>query len=856
VQGGMNVRWLIAAGVGGVLFVGAGVRAAPRNEPAIANRGAGLLPVEALLPTINEIAFVGLRYISAEAVKAQIFSRVGERLDAGHVESDVKALGRLGWFDDIHVETEPCRVPPSFAVGVSPCVRLVFHVAELPYLTKSEFAGSKLLSTAQIEKLLAEQRVTLRLGEPAAPENLIRVSKTIRQALEELGHPQARVKILREESANGTLQVRFDVNDGPHIPVGRIAFEGHPEIPEKLLRREMRRTGPGALFASWRGRGVYAREGFEEDRATVLIYYQNHGFPEARVGNAGLSVYERPSSWWIPWWLCKTQKRLTVSVPIEAGPLYRVKSVEIAEDLIASSGKHGPKLLAFSKANTGLPFSVKALEDLRHAWIAAIQPKHTRAERTEVRSVASTRILDAETRTVRAQIGFNNAPPYLVRRIEFLGAHRFSDRCLRRRIGLQEGQPFDEGALEAGLARLARTGYFHQIKKEDIRVQTDDLTHTANVAIRVSEAGQQRASFSGGQGQFGSTLGLAYSLFDLLQREELLTAQLDGGPESLQVALGLVMEGFLGTRTSLAFSILNNILKPRFASSVKGPFYKSESEGLNGGWSYPLTNVDSLAVNYSLSRTNTDYSFLLPASVADLPSSDLRAKTSSSGMGLAWMHDTGAERWSLVNSASGGPLGGSENVLRSNEEYARLYPDPFFSRQNSWAFRATFSGAGNYQGSMPVYARLFSGDAQVRGLNPGELGPYAIVPTTTASSGNQTFTALPAGANVVTAANAEYRIPFGNGMQGAGFFDLGSGLLLPNWLGKTRPILLGSTNGILHGSIGFELRWTVPEIQVPVRAYYAVNVMRLNRFLPLPDGTLFHAHNRLFAFGWALGTLF
>jgi len=156
---------------------------------------------------------------------------------------------------------------------------------------------------------------------------------------------------------------------------------------------------------------------------------------------------------------------------------------------------------------------------------------------------------------------------------------------------------------------------------------------------------------------------------------------------------------------------------------------------------------------------------------------------------------------------------------------------------------------------MPLYALLFSGDAQVRGLSSGELGPYAAVPSVS-SSGNQTYTALPAGANVVTAANAEYRVRLAGGTQAVGFFDLGSGWLLPNWLGQTRPKLLDSTNGILHGSIGIQFQWTVPGIQVPVRAYYAVNVLRLNRFLQLSDGTLFHAHNKLFAFSWALGTLF
>jgi hypothetical protein len=41
-----------------------------------------------------------------------------------------------------------------------------------------------------------------------------------------------------------------------------------------------------------------------------------------------------------------------------------------------------------------------------------------------------------------------------------------------------------------------------------------------------------------------------------------------------------------------------------------------------------------------------------------------------------------------------------------------------------------------------------------------------------------------------------------------------------------------------------------------VRGYYAVNVLRLNRFLALSGGSVFHAHNRFSAFGWALGTLF
>ncbi len=156
---------------------------------------------------------------------------------------------------------------------------------------------------------------------------------------------------------------------------------------------------------------------------------------------------------------------------------------------------------------------------------------------------------------------------------------------------------------------------------------------------------------------------------------------------------------------------------------------------------------------------------------------------------------------------------------------------------------------------MPFYARLFPGDELVRGLRPGELGPYAVT-ARTAANGAPIYSASPSGANLVTAGSAEYRFPLAGGTEAAGFFDLGSGLLLPNWLGPTKPLLLGATSGVLHGSTGIELRWTVPGVQVPVRAYYALNVLRLNRYIALSDNSVFHAHNRFSAFGWGLGTLF
>jgi outer membrane protein insertion porin family len=806
-------------------------------------------------PILDELRFEGLRHIAPAAVAAQIRSHPGDRLDPAKLDGDIRALARLGWFESIRVEATPSTAPISRWSENSNRVTLVFHVSEFPFLSKVEYSGSGLLSQKQIEKMLEDKKLAVGLGKPADPAALHRIAFAIRTGLGELGHPEANVRIVREESKNATVTVRFEINDGPLLRVRRVTLDGHPQVSTKLLRAQMRNIAPWKPFASWRGINAYTAEGFEEDRQRILTYYQNHGFPEARVGNARVAQSGESSRRWLPWPHQSAQIGLTVAAPVEAGSFYRFESIAATNALQQAAIAPGRLPANLHELSQGGAFSQQEIDKLQRLWAARISSRSYGLDSISSRSVEVQRTFDPENHTVRVAFGLSDSPPYTVQRIEFLGLHKFSDRYVRRRILLREGQPVNERALEAGLARLARTGYFKPIRKEDIHVQLDDATHTANVSIQVKEIGQQRASLVGGNGQFGSTLGIAYTVFDLLNCEELLSAQLDGGPESLQVMLGLAKEGVFGTRGSLAFSILNNVIRPRFARSAKSPFFTSHTEGITVPWTYALTNSDSLGVNFTLSRATSEYPLGTPPGLTDLPPLVIRSRISSRSLGVGWAHDTGNEHVQLANSASGGWLGGGENMVRSSAEYGRIFRDPFFAPAGTWAFRTTFSGAGSYRGDMPIYARLFSGDELVRGLRPGELGPYGVT-ASNAANGAKTYSAAPVGANLVSAASAEYRFPLPGGTQAAGFFDLGSGLLLPNWLGHTKPVLLGATNSALHGSTGIELRWTVPGVQVPVRAYYAVNVLRMNRFFSLSDNSIFHAHNRFSAFGWGLGALF
>jgi len=63
-----------------------------------------------------------------------------------------------------------------------------------------------------------------------------------------------------------------------------VSFAGNPQFSTKLLRGQMRSLAPWKPFASLRNKDAYTREAFEEDRDRILSFYQDHGYPEARIG--------------------------------------------------------------------------------------------------------------------------------------------------------------------------------------------------------------------------------------------------------------------------------------------------------------------------------------------------------------------------------------------------------------------------------------------------------------------------------------------------------------------------------------------------------------------------------------------
>lgn len=825
---------------------------------------------------IRQIEFVGLRRIAIDAIRARISVHEGLPLDARQIERDVRALDDLGWFDSVSVRVEllpvqiaavlsppppgltssvPALPPVAFSTSL-PLLRLIFAFEERPFLAGVDFVGSNLLDRQEAKRVLASRGLDLKVATPSNRTQLWRASRAIESELAERGRPQAKAQVRLIELPTDAVYAEFHIADGPRIFAGQVDFLGNLAFSDKRLRGTMDNVAPHVFFAGLRDKDILTPERLALDRERIERYYRNNGYPHARLGQAQVEIFKKKVLEWLPWPRKKEEERFRISIPVQEGPQYRLDSVRIEgpglDDLDGLPEGIGPFV-------PGEPYSEEKI--LRTQEMLARLPDLRKPDGTR-HVIDLDQRFDPATGTVRVILRSRATNAYIVRRIEIIGHHRFSDRFYRRRVRIAEGDPFDETKLEQGLARLADSGFIERATPQSVRLTWDHEKRTVDVHITVEEIGRQRISFTGGAAGWGSTVGIAYNLFDFFGGEELLTGHLEGGPASLFTAVQIAREGLFGSRAGAALSLYNSVLRPHMPGSAgRERLFSAHSLGVTQSWSQPVGAEDVLALRYDFARTTTRTPS--PFVPGQTPAAVV-TRSSRSGVGASWTRQTAARRLEVSGAFAGGPLGGNENTLRGSAEYARLSRDPFTRGRNAWAFRGLVAGVAPHSGaSLAVHNRLFGGGQLVRGLRDAELTPYTSV-TAHDAEGQPHSHVTAIGGDLVVAANSEYRIPLepAKRVQVAAFLDAASAWSLLQLAGDE---LLQASSGRPHATSGIELRWQLPDVffgvQNPLahetlRLHYAVDVLRLGHKLLLPDGTSFLLPQRRSAFGWALGSLF
>ena len=559
-------------------------------------------------PTIEQIRVIGNRRIPKETILARLFTHPGDTYDPQSIERDFNSLWNTGYFEDLRIEREDSEKG----------VILNIYLKEKPNIREIKYNGLNSVSESDVLDRFKKEKVPLSVESQYDPTKIKRAETVLKALLAEHGHQFATIKTEVKNIPPASVQVIFNVKEGPTVKVGDIKFVGNQHLSSLVLRRAMKNLRPVGIPYSIILENLFAKtfdsSKLEEDAERVRQAYRDKGYYNAAVeeprtqirDEGGLSLITfRPNK----------GKRIDILMPVEEGDRYRLGTITFSGNKAVSNTR---ALRGTFNIKDGDVFNAtaigKGMENLKKAYgqlgyinFGAI-PKAT---------------FDEAKKTVSFDIDIDEGKPFYVSRIEIQGNTLTRDRVIRRELLLQEGQVYNSQLWELSLLRLNQLDYFDPLKiDQDSEAHQDTENGTVDLLLKVKEKGKNSIGLNGGvSGLSGAFLGLNYQTNNFLGLGETLSVQANLGHVNRQLLFGFTQPYFRNRPLNLGFQLFDtksdyNAAKNYATTSGAGANltaaqqslvqnYNNATVGLNSSVSYPLPrhNFQRIGFTYSLTRS-------------------------------------------------------------------------------------------------------------------------------------------------------------------------------------------------------------------------------------------------------------
>ncbi len=398
-------------------------------------------------PLIRQIDITGNRKVDEATIRLHLRTRVGDEFSVERTREDVRALYRLGFFDDVQVSAVP------FEGGI----RLTYAVRERPTIAEVEVRGNEKVKTEKIR-----ERIALAEGTVLAPAALTENAEKIRRYYEDENFFQATVTARTEPVRDQQVRVIFEITEGEKFHLAQIRILGAHGLTEKEIIKRMVTSERFLFFFG----GTLKREELERDLDRIRALYLSRGYLEVKVGEPTVTL--------------NTEERtITVTIQVEEGPQFRVGRVAVSGNTLFSTNEILGSL-------ESVPESTFSRETLQKDVLTLIdrygEQGYLFADVTpQITTHAERHAVDVVLQVLEGKRAF-------VERVEISGNVRTRDKVIRREITLAEGDVYDSRLLRESRRNLVNLGFFEDFKVEANRGSAEDLV-VVNVGVKEKPTG-------------------------------------------------------------------------------------------------------------------------------------------------------------------------------------------------------------------------------------------------------------------------------------------------------------------------------------------------------------------------------
>jgi outer membrane protein insertion porin family len=693
----------------------------------------------------------GNRRIPGDSIKARIFSRPGDIYDQAAIERDFNALWNTGYFEDIRFERE--QTPKGWILHI--------YVKERPTIREIEYVGLNSVSKSDVLDRFKLAKVGLSQESQYDPTKVKKAEVTIRDLLAEHGRQFATVRTEVRPIPPAAVGLTFVVKEGPKVKVGKIIFEGNKHVQSRVLRSAMKNLKPigvpHSIFLENLFSKTYDATKLDEDTERVREEFQNRGYFTAVVQTPKTQIHDTGhSGFHIPLLQAGPGKAVDLTIPVEEGERYRLGGITFKNNKTLNNAKALRGLFPIKDGDVADRSKVaKGLENLRKAYGQYGYINFT---------AIPTPRPDEAKKLLYFDIDVDEGKQFTVRRIEFTGNTTTRDKVIRREIGLEEGQVYNQALWEQSLLRLNQLSYFDQLKPDDPDVtdrRLDEKEGTVDLTLKVHEKGKNSIGLTGGvSGLSGSFIGLSYSTNNFLGLGETLSVSADFGSLERNLMFGFTEPYLFDKPLQLGFTVYYRKYtydQARQTAILTGQQLNLPSALLQNLQNYTQSSKGfSLSLNYplhrSFKRVGISYSYDVSSLVAlTTASKSLFSYLAFSGVsgpnalnGIVTSKvvpsyskntlDSGLSPHSgssIYFASEIAGLGGTVRTIRPVFEYKKFIPVQ--NRRNTVGYRVQASFLTGYGGLVPPpFDRFYSGgENDLRGFDIRSVSPVAFLPTTT-----------------------------------------------------------------------------------------------------------------------------
>ncbi len=712
-----------------------------------------------------EIRIQGNRRIESASILNVIKTHAGEILDDEKTDADIRAIYKLGHFQDVQALKEESDKG----------VVLVYSVQEKAIVRDILFEGNKELST---EKL--KEAFELRQNSIFSAKDLARSVAKVKKMYGDEGYYLADVQAETKKTSTSDLTVTVKIVEGDKILIKEIRLDGNKAYSDSKLKKVMETKEK--WFMSWlTSAGTYKEEVLKNDALLLSDYYLNNGFINIKVGEPTIKLNE-------------TKTALDVYIGITEGEQYRIGAIGFKGDLLDPTADLEKKLKSIpgevfnrSLLRSDIGTLTDVYGDKGYAF-ATINPQ-TR--------------LDNDKKTVDMTFDMEKGELVSIERINIAGNPKTRDKVIRREMRLTEGGLYSSTGLKRSKQNLMNLGFFEEA---NIATAKGSASNKLDINVDVKEKPTGTFSIGGGYSSLDGFVGqgsIQQANFLGLGLKANLSASLGGSSQTY--AVGLTDPYFMDTKWTIGGDIYrserdyDDYIRQLTGADIKAGYPLSDSVGTFVMYKYETKDIyepSATYLNYNLTYGNDTYP------IGTTTTSSVYSSITHNNTDYRMDPSTG-----FINSFSVEYAG-----LGGDNKYARVITDhtyfhPLYKRLIA-STKLTMGYIGEVGQPVPIDEKFYLGGIySLRGYESRSVSPTNPA---TPTAGN---TYIYLGGNKEVFGNVELTFPLipDAGLKGVLFFDYG------NSFNDKKAVF-----DTMLMSYGYGIRWASPI--GPLRLEYGIPI--------------------------------